>query len=152
MIRNLSSVLFLAIASCSDNAGAAGDDSCQAEGLPLMGNPDAPVVTDVALEPQAGEGIVVLATVTDPQGSDNMENVFQTIRVFQDARCQGSPIVIQDELSCSGCEQSFGTAVPATNHALFSAIAAAESWPVAVDFRDIDDNSTSGRVLARVAQ
>jgi hypothetical protein len=150
LIRNISSVLFLSIVSCSDNAGTDGDDSCQVADLPLTGESNAPVITDVALEPQTGEGIVVLATATDRQGSENLRDVPQIIRVFQDARCEGSPVVVQDDLAYSGVEESFGIAVSATNQALFTAIAAAESWPVEVDFRDIDDNSTSGRVLARV--
>ncbi|HEU4681471.1 MAG TPA: hypothetical protein VFS51_06990 [Gemmatimonadales bacterium] len=116
----------------------------------MTGNSDAPVVTDVALEAQAGEGIVVLATATDPQGSNDLRDVLQTVRVFQDARCELSPIVLQDDLAGSGLEESFGIAVPASNQSLFATIAEAESWPVAVEFRDIDDNSTSGRVLARV--
>ena len=150
MIRILCGILSLLIVSCSDDAGTNGADSCQVVDLPLTGNPDAPVVTDVALEAQAGDGIVVLATATDPQGSDDLRDVLQTVRVFQDVRCELSPIVLQDDLAGSGVEESFGIAVPATNQSLFATIAEAESWPVAVEFRDIDDNSTSGRVLARV--
>lgn len=150
MTRIVCGILSLSIISCSDNAGTNGADSCQVEELPLTGNSDAPVVTDVALEAQADEGIVVLATATDPQGSGNLRDVPQTVRVFQDARCQLSPIVLQDDLAGSGVEKRFGTAVPATNQSLFATIAEAERWPVAVEFRDIDDNSTSGRVLARV--
>ena len=148
MIRRLSSVFFLSVVSCSDNATTDGSDSCQIVDLPLTGGSNAPVVTDVALEPQSGEGIVVLATAADPQGSENLRGVPQIIRVFQDARCETSPIVLEDDLAASGVEESFGIAVPATNQALFNAIAAAESWPVEVDFRDIDENSTSARVLA----
>jgi hypothetical protein len=151
-IRKLSSVLFLSIISCSDNAATGSDDSCQVVDLPLTGEPNAPVITDVALEPQAGEGIVVLVTAADPQGSENLRDVPQIIRVFQDARCEGSPIVLQDDMAYSGVEESFGIAVAATNQPLFSAIAAAESWPVEVEFRDIDDNSTSARVLAEVVR
>lgn len=151
MSRRLSSViLFSSVVSCSDSADSAGNDSCQLVDLPLTGESNAPVVTDVALEPQPGEGIVVLATAADPQGSEDLRDVPQIIRVFQDARCETSPIVVQDDLTASGVEESFGIAVPATNQALFNAIAEAESWPVEVEFRDIDDNSTSARVLATI--
>ncbi len=149
MTRKLSSILLVSILSCSDNAGTNGADSCQIEDLPLTGEANAPVVTDVALEAQTGDGIVVLATATDPQGSGDLENVPQTIRVFQDALCEESPIVLQDDLAGSGVEESFGIAVP-TSDPLFAAISEAESWPVEIEFRDGDDNSTSGRVLARV--
>lgn len=152
MIRNLSGILFLSIAACGDDMGTFPFDNCEIVDLPVAGNPNAPLVTDVTLEAQVGEGIVVLATATDPQGSDNLLNVLQAIRVFQDSRCDASPIVIQDDLAGSGVEESFGIAVPATNHALFATIAAAETWPVAVEFRDLDDNVTSAQVRARVVR
>jgi hypothetical protein len=145
-------VLFLA-AGCGDDAGptdGAGDGSCQIVDLPVRGDRDAPMVTDVALEVQETDGIVVLATATDPQGDANLEDIPQIIRVFQDARCESSPIVLVDDLVGSGVEESFGTAVPVSNGSLYSAIAAAESWPVEVDFRDADENSTVAQVSARV--
>jgi hypothetical protein len=148
--RRLYNVLFLLLVSCSDNTGTNGTDSCLVVDLPLSGEQNAPVITDVALEVQA-DGIVVLATATDRQGSDNIRDVLQTIRLFQDARCERSPIVLQDDLAYSGVEESFGTAAPPESE-LFAAIAAADQWPVQVDFTDLDDNSTSGRVLARVIQ
>ena len=40
--------------------------------LPLNGDPAGPTVVDVALEPQTSDGVIVLATVTDPEGTDNM--------------------------------------------------------------------------------
>ncbi len=150
MIRYIPGVLFFSILSCGDDAGTAGPDSCEVVDLPLTGEADAPVLVDLALEAQVGEGIVVLATATDPQGDEDIRDVPQTIRVFQDARCEASPIVLQDDLAGSGVEESFGVAVPATNKSLFATIAAAESWPVEVEFRDIDENLTSGRVSARV--
>jgi hypothetical protein len=149
LIRNLSSALFVSLAACSNSAGTGDNGSCQIVELPLTGESNAPVITDVALEAQEDDGIVVLATATDPQGSKNMRDVLQIIRVFQDAHCEGSPIVLQDDLASSGVEESFGIAVPRTNQ-LFDVIAAAEQWPVEVEFRDLDDNSTSGRVFARV--
>jgi hypothetical protein len=42
--------------------------------------------------------------------------------------------------------------VAATDPALYGEIAAAESWPVSVLFRDQDGNETSGRVMAEVRQ
>jgi hypothetical protein len=145
-------VLFLA-AGCGDDTGptdGAGDGSCLIVDLPVRGDRDAPMITDVALEVQDEEGIVVLATATDPQGSENLRDIPQIIRVFQDARCVGSPIVLQDDLVASGVEESFGLAVTPSNGPLFSAISAAPSWPVELDFTDADGNSTSGQVLARV--
>jgi hypothetical protein len=145
-------VLFLA-AGCGDDAGpsdGAGDGSCQIVDLPVRGDRNAPMITDVALEVQDDEGIMVLATATDPQGSENLREISQIIRVFQDARCVGSPIVLQDDLVASGVEERFGLVVTASDGPLFSAIAAAASWPVELDFRDADGNSTSAQVLARV--
>jgi hypothetical protein len=138
--------------ACSDNAGLSGTDTCHPEDLPFTGEPNAPVITDMALEAQVGEGIVVVATASDPQGSENLRDVLQIVKVFQDARCDASPIVLQDDLAISGVPESFGIAVPASNQALYNAIAAADSWPVQVDFRDIDDNATSARVMARVVR
>jgi hypothetical protein len=117
--------------------------------LPLSGDSNAPLVIDVALELQQGDGVIVLATATDPQGTSNLRDVPQIVRVFQDALCERSPIVLQDDLAGSGQEESFGSAAPAVSQ-LYNAIAATESWPVEVDFRDADGNATSGRVRARV--
>jgi hypothetical protein len=152
MTRSGLSVLGLFLLSCSgDNAGPAGNDSCNAEDLPLSGEQNAPVITDVALEAQTGDGIVVLVTAADPQGSEDLRDVLQIVRVFQDAQCDGSPIVVQDDLAYSGVQESFGIAVP-SNQPLFNTIAAADSWPVAVDFTDANGNATSGRVMARIIQ
>jgi hypothetical protein len=106
----------------------------------------------MALEAQDGDGIVVLVTAADPQGSENLRDVLQIVRVFQDQQCDGSPIVLQDDVAYSGVQESFGIAVPASNQALFNTIAAADSWPVAVEFSDANGNVTSGRVMARIIQ
>jgi hypothetical protein len=152
MTRSSFSVLLLSLISCGgDNAGPTGDDSCRVADLPLSGEQNAPVITDVALEAQTGDGIVVLVTAADPQGSENLRDVLQIVRVFQDDRCDGSPIVVQDDLAYSGVQESFGVAVP-SNQALFNTIAAADSWPVALDFSDANGNATSGRVMARIIQ
>ena len=140
--------------SCGDDdgSGPVGADLCNVVDLPLSGEQNAPIITDVALEVQAGDGIVVLVTAADPQGSANLRDVLQIVRVFQDNRCDVSPIVVQDDLAYSGVQESFGVAVPPSNQALFNAIAAAEAWPVAVDFSDANGNATSGRVMARIIQ
>ena len=150
--RSRSAVFLLLVLACSgDDAGPTGLDSCHTLELPLSGEQNAPVITDVALEAQTGDGIVVLVTAADPQGSENLRDVLQIVRVFQDARCDGSPIVVQDDLAYSGVQESFGVAVPSTQP-LFNTIAAADSWPVAVDFADANGNATSGRVMARIIQ
>jgi hypothetical protein len=118
--------------------------------LPLTGAAAGPTVTDVGLEAQAS-GIVVIATATDPQGTADLQDVVQVISVYPDSECAGSPIAIQDDLSGSGVEETFGTVVEVSaSPALYEAIANAERWPVEVDFGDRDDNRTAGRVMARV--
>ena len=143
-------VLLLLGVSCGDNPAPTAEDICQTVPLPLSGDPAGPTVTDVALEPQSGDGVVVLATATDPEGTDNMLGVLQTVGVFPDPVCQGSTIVLQDDLACSGCEESFGIAVPPTNQSLYNEIAAAQTWPVTLDFSDLEGHRIQGRVLARV--
>ena len=153
MTRSGCSVLCLLLLSCGDDkSGPSGDDTCQVVDLPLSGEQNAPVITDVALEAQSGDGIVVLVTAADPQGSTNLRDVLQIVRVFQDDRCNGSPIVVQDDLAYSGIQESFGVAVPSSNQTLFNIIAAADSWPVALEFTDVNGNATSGRVMARIIQ
>ncbi len=147
-ILPLSSVI-AATMSCGDSGAPAGEDGCQVVELPVSGEPNGPVITDVAIELQPGDGIVVLATATDPQGTVDLRNIPQTIRLFQDLRCERSPIVLQDDLAGSGVEESFGIAAPRSDP-LFNLIAAEVLWPVEVEFRDADDNQTSARVMARV--
>jgi hypothetical protein len=150
LIRILLAALSLGLAACGDDSSGLDADECRVVDLPLSGDADGPLVTDVAIELQEeGDGVVVLATATDPQGSRDLRDVPQIIRVFQDPRCERSPIVMQDDLAGSGMEESFGSAAPWGSE-LYNAIAAMESWPVEVDFRDNDGNATQGRVLARV--
>src|SRR3954470_13209426 len=118
--------LLLAGVSCSGDPAPTANDICQTVDLPLHGDPDGPTVVDAVLEPQTGDGLVVLATVTDPGGVDNMRDVLQTIGVFPDAVCQGTPIMVQDHLGCTDCEESFGPAV-ASNTPLFNEVAAAQT-------------------------
>lgn len=134
------------LVSCDDPA--APESRCNVAALPLGGAAAAPTIVAVSLEVQPS-GIVVLVTATDPQGSANLENVTQSVGVFQDRACRTTPIVIQDDLAGSGLEESFGTIVPQTSP-LYSTIAASDSWPVEVDFRDSDGNRTTGRIMAEV--
>jgi hypothetical protein len=152
MRRWLGTLLLFSAVSCGDDTDPTngGDDgACQIEELPVQGSSNAPLVTDVALEVQNGGGIVLHATASDPQGTDDLRDVPQIIRVFQDVLCETSPIVMQDDLVASGVEETFGTAV-APGTALYATIAAAESWPVELEFRDADDNTSSAQVMARV--
>lgn len=142
----------LALVSCSDGVTVV-DDGCMAGPLPLSGADNAPTVTDVGLEIQPDEGVIVFATATDPQGSENLADVVQTVGVFPDIGCNGTPVEIQDELVGSGVEETFGTAVSAVDDAaLVQAISAASSWPVEVEFSDVDGNVTAGPVMARVVR
>lgn len=143
-------LLVLGLVSCDDD-GTRAVDLCMAQALPLSGTADAPTVTDVGLELQPGEGAIVVATATDPQGTENLTDVLQTVGVFPDENCEGAPIEIQDDLVGSGIEETFGTAVSAVDDAaLFQAISASSGWPVEVEFTDLDGNVTAGRTLARI--
>lgn len=149
MTRVFVASLLTVLAACGDGTTEP-VDRCDVVALPLTGSADAPTVVAVSLEVQPS-GIVVLATATDPQGTDNLLNVTQSIAVFPDTQCTGTALVVQDDLAGSGVEESFGTVVdPGTNQALYSAIAAASAWPVELDFRDQDGNRTTGRVMATV--
>ena len=154
MLRCLGALLLFSLVSCGDENGPAGlngngDGACELEELPVQGSTNAPLVTDVALEVQGRDGIVLHATISDPQGGDDLEDIPQIVRVFQDPFCETSPIVLQEDIAGSGVEETFGMAV-ARGTTLYDAIAAAESWPVELDFRDADDNRTQAQVLARV--
>lgn len=126
-------------------------EGCVLDSLPLEGQANAPTVTDVALEDQGGQRIVLHVTATDPQGSANLIDVNQTVAVFRNTRCEGTPILLQDDLAGSGIEESFGTVTDATmDAALHAAIAGSQTWPVELNFRDGNGNAVSGRVAARV--
>ena len=145
----LSLLSFLALANC-DNGPVEPANLCATVPLPLHGAAAGPVVVDVGLEVQPGI-IVVVATATDPQGTTNLGGLLQSVGVFANARCEGSPLTIQDDLAGSGVEETFGTAVDSlVNGTLYNAIAGATTWPVTVDFQDMDGNHTIGRVLADV--
>lgn len=146
---SLAAVLIVTLAACGDSTGP-GEDPCMTESLPLIGEADGPVVTDVGLELQT-DGVVVFATATDPQGTDNLLDVVQTIGVYPDLECGGAAITVQDDLAGSGVEETFGTAIDASDDpALYAAIEAESAWPVTVSFADADGHRTEGRVMARI--
>jgi hypothetical protein len=147
----LSTLVLLAILviACTDQLTPPVEHLCQVQALPLTGPPAGPTVTDVTIEAQTGDGIVVLATATDPEGGDNLRDVLQTIGVFPDERCEGQPILLQDDLVDSGVEEGFGIAASASSP-LFAKIAASTTWPVSVDFSDLDGNRVAANVSARI--
>lgn len=119
-------------------------NGCGTVALPLSSGGNTPVVLDVGLEMQISE-IVVVATANDPQGAQNLLDVLQGVSVIPDESCSGTPIVIRDDLVAAGVEETFGTIVETgASPALYEAIATAARWPVAVDFRDVDGNVTTG--------
>lgn len=145
-------VAVLSAAACGDGGLVLVENLCSTQALPLTGDAAGPVVVDVGLEVQPG-GIVLFATATDPDGTDNLLDVLQSVSVFPDSRCQGTPATLTDDLAGSGVEETFGTVVSASDDAAwYAAIAAADRWPVAVDFADLDGNRTQGRVMARVVR
>lgn len=143
--------LLVALAACGDSTGPDPGDPCMIQPLPLSAAPQGPVVVDVGLELQPGEGVIIVATATDPQGSENLFGVLQTVGVFPDLACEGVPIVLLDDLAGSGVEETFGTAVSSgDNPDLYAAIAARSEWPVYVSFTDKNGNKTEGNTMARV--
>jgi hypothetical protein len=139
-------LLIAAGTGCDDEPA----DPCGTIALPLSGGTNTPVVTDVGLEVQ-GSGIVIVATVTDPQGDSDLLHIPQSIGIFPDDRCSGTPILLQDDIAYSGVEETFGTVVEASeNRALYDAIAASDGWPAVVDVVDAGGHRTTGRVRARI--
>jgi hypothetical protein len=127
------------------------ESQCALVALPFSGSVDAPTVTDVGLEVQPG-GIVPVATASDPQGFDDVRDVSQFIGVYPDARCEGMPVTVSDDLAGSGIEETFGTAISASEDAYDAIATATASWPVHVRFSDRDGNVTEGDVLARLVR
>jgi hypothetical protein len=104
----------------------------------------------VVLECQSSS-IVLLAIATDPQGSANLIGVTQKAGIYPDRECSEAATILEDDLAGSGLEESFGDiVVAATNQALYDQICDCDEWPATVEFKDADDNTTSGVVLARV--
>lgn len=143
--------LLFSILACGDGTGPDKDDLCMTVPLPLSDDPNGPTVVDVGLELQPGEGVIIVATATDPQGTANLRDVQQTVGVFPDQKCKGTPLTLHDDLVGSGIEETFGTAVSfSDNLALYRAIEAASTWPVDLSFGDADGHRTEGRALARI--
>lgn len=126
------------------------EGSCTTNDLPFGQSADAPTLVEIKLECQP-KSIVVLATVTDAQGTDNLLQINQTIGVFPDKDCRETSIVVEDDLAGSGLEESFGDVILASeNPDLYALICSRETWPVEVEFRDADGNTTTERVVATV--
>jgi hypothetical protein len=152
-------LIFASLAACDDDTvtdqGTGNpidcyEGGCVTDDLPFSQSADAPTLTEIKLECQSGS-IVVLATVTDPQGTPNLLGITQTIGVFPDKDCGDAAIEVEDDLAGSGLEESFGDVVLVTeNQALYDQICACESWPVEVTFEDGNGNVTAGRVVATV--
>lgn len=149
-----SSRLYLAaalssFAACSSDSITEPTDTCGFVSIPFSGSGNAPRITSVILEVQ-DHGVVAAATATDPQGTDNVLNIQQSFSVFRNARCEGTTILIRDDIA-SGQEETFGTVFEkSTDGALYNAIKAATTWPVTLDFVDRDGNRTTGKFRAQV--
>ena len=143
--------LSIGATACVDDGVQPPASECTLRALPFTDAPNGPLILDVGLEIQVGEGIIVVATASDPQGSDNLDDVLQSVGVYPDDGCRGTPLTLLDDLVGSGVEETFGTAVPVDTYpTLVAEITAALSWPVHVDFRDLDGHRTRGDVLARI--
>ena len=151
MSRTTTLLVLATLAACGDGTGPSEEDLCMVQSLPFSGGPDAPTVTDIGLELQPTEGVVVVATVSDAQGGNNLKDVIQSVGVFPDARCEGAPLVVHDDFVDVGVEETFGTAVSIEERPdVYAAIDASLRWPVEVDFVDLDGNRTKGRLSARL--
>lgn len=146
---------WIPLLACSDSdpmsgAGPCVGASCPVRGLPMVDGVDAPTLTEATLECQS-HAVVVLVTVTDPQGTDNLLTVQQSVSVSTNDNCVGTPILLRDDLAGSGLEESFGDAVFADSMPqLYEAICGCTEWPIEVQLTDLDGNTTSGWAAARV--
>ena len=151
--------LALGLGSCNEesatNTGMTDncyEGGCSTRDLPLVDGPDAPALLEVKLECQ-DHAVVLLATASDPQGTDNLRNILQTFGVYPDKDCQGTTLTVQDDFFGVGVEESFGDAVVrATHPALYDQICGCPRWPVQAQLIDADGNTTSGRVVANVTR
>ena len=147
------------LASCEDEGGTNNGTAancyaggCQTRDLPLTDSADAPTLLEVKLECQPSS-VVVLATATDPQGSANLQDVQQTIGVYPDENCVGTPLTVQDDFVGADIEESFGDVLTrAGNPALYDHICGCNRWPVQVQLVDADGHTTNGRVVAVVTR
>ena len=138
------------VAACADSDPVSPADRCDLRTLPLVGSASAPTVEAVSIEIQSS-GLVLLLTATDPQGTEDLVGVVQQVGVYPDETCVGPPVPASDDLACSGCEESFGTVV-SSGESLYQEVAVAETWPVMVTVSDVEGNTTSGNVAARVVR
>jgi len=123
---------------------------CPANALPLGTGFDGPVLVDGTLLCQP-DAVFLLATATDPQGSANLQGIPQSLSVYPNDSCQGTPITLQSTFSDSGVETVFGTVVLAgTTPGLYEAICGCDEWAVDADLSDADGHATRGLVAARV--
>ena len=151
MSRTTTLLVLATLAACGGGTDPTEEDLCMVQSLPFSGGADAPTVTDIGLELQPTEGVVVVATVSDAQGGINLEDVIQSVGVFPDARCEGAPLVVRDDFVDVGVEETFGTAVSIEDRPdVYAAIEASLRWPVEVNFVDLDGNRTKGRLSARL--
>jgi len=93
MLRSPAMAAVLAVASgCGEDPAQSGQ-GCETMTLPLAGNASAPIVVDVGLEVQEENGIVVVATATDPQGFGNVQDVLQSVGGFPDQQCVRARVI-----------------------------------------------------------
>jgi hypothetical protein len=145
--------LVLGVAACSDDDDNGGDgDSCNTESLPLSDDADGPVLTDLVLECQGGAFLNLFATITDAQGTPDLEDVVQRLIVYGQDDCKGAvEFELMDDVSGSGVEESFGIVIERAGHeALFDQICASQEWPVEIHLYDNSAHHTFGRAMARV--
>ncbi|HEX7880011.1 MAG TPA: hypothetical protein VF720_11410 [Candidatus Eisenbacteria bacterium] len=146
-------LVVVATSSCGDDEDDDdGGSRCGTEALPISDHADGPVLTDVALECQGGNFLNLFATVTDPQGSADLEDVDQRLVVYGQSDCKGDvEFEVMDDISESGGEESFGIVITRTGHeALFDQICAAPEWPVEIHLYDKSGHHTFGKAMARV--
>ena len=131
-------------------AADSGAPSCGAE-PPLRGDPAAPVLVGVRLECQEGRYLNLMATVTDPQGDADLQEVPQVFDVFDGPDCTRARWVVTDDLAGSGQEESFGVIFERDMApTVFDTICASERWPVRARLKDASGNRTEGLVSAVV--
>jgi hypothetical protein len=167
-MTRVSTLLFLIACSGSDTDavpmpdaplspdGATGGTSFAT--LPLQGGTDAPLVANVSYKcatectPQYNRTCirVTVASVTDPQGFADLNNVQQTLRVFPDAKAAGLPeqqfFNVESYGIYFGGSRTGDYYLDAT--AIQDAACAANSWPMEVVATDASGHVTTGKFLA----
>jgi len=144
--------LVLGAAACGDDEDNSDNVAkCGTEALPVFDDPNGPYLTDVALQCQE-ENLNLLVTITDAQGSVDLENVTQSLIVYGQADCEGDVgFEVSGGVSASGEPVSFGLVISRASHeALFEEICGAEEWPVEVHLYDNSGHHTFGKAMARL--